>query len=156
MASGDMTTSVQGPEEGIMNTSSQHVSPVVTLDGVTKVFASKRALDCVSATIYPGEFVAIIGKSGAGKTTLLRCLARATLATEGSICFGERDVATLRSTALRRHRARVGMIYQQFNLVKRLRVIDNVLLGRLAHLTGWQQWATLLRYFDAHQRELAL
>jgi phosphonate transport system ATP-binding protein len=139
-----------------MNTSSQHVSPMITLDGVTKVFASKRALDCVSATICPGEFVAIIGKSGTGKTPLLRCLARATLVTEGAICFGERNVATLRSTALRQHRACVGMIHQQFNLVQRLRVIDNVLIGRLPHLTGWQQWATLLRYFDAHQRELAL
>jgi phosphonate transport system ATP-binding protein len=151
-----MTTSAQGPEKGIMNTSSQYVSPVVTLAGVTKVFAGERALDCVSAAICPGEFVAIIGRSGAGKTTLLRCLARATLATEGAIYFGACDVATLRGTALRCHRARVGMIYQQFNLVKRLRVIDNVLLGRLPHLTGWQQWATLLRYFNAHQWELAL
>ena len=54
------------------------VSPVISLDRVTKSFQGRRALDEVSATIHPGQFVAVIGRSGAGKTTLLRCLARAT------------------------------------------------------------------------------
>jgi phosphonate transport system ATP-binding protein len=131
------------------------ISPTIILDHVTKCFEAKRALDTVSTTIQAGEFVAVIGKSGAGKTTLLRCLARSTSLTEGVIRFGDQDLAALRGTGLRLHRARVGMIYQQFNLVKRLRVFDNVLIGRLPHLTGWRQWAALCRYFDAHQREMA-
>jgi phosphonate transport system ATP-binding protein len=130
-------------------------SPVVRLAQVSKVFAEKRALDRVSLTIHPGELVAIIGRSGAGKTTLLRCLSCATTASQGTIHVGETDLATLRGTALRRHRARVGMIYQQFNLVKRLRVIDNVLVGRLPHLSGWRYWAALVGAFDRSQLEIA-
>ena len=135
---------------------SARLSPLVTLECVSKEFASKRALHDVSVAIQPGEFVAVIGKSGAGKTTLLRCLSRATTATAGTIRFGDRDLTTLQGTALRHHRARVGMIYQQFNLVKRLRVIDNVLVGRLPHLSGWQHWAALLHCFDTQQRHIAM
>jgi phosphonate transport system ATP-binding protein len=133
-----------------------HRSPIVTLECVSKEFASKRALHDVSVTISPGAFVAVIGKSGAGKTTLLRCLSRATTATVGTIRFGDDDLSTLQGATLRHHRARVGMIYQQFNLVKRLRVIDNVLIGRLPHLSGWQHWAALLRYFTVEQRDVAM
>jgi phosphonate transport system ATP-binding protein len=131
-------------------------SPTMVLDRVTKLFGEKRALDCISAVINPGEFVAVIGKSGAGKTTLLRCLSHAIPLTEGAIYFGDQDLSTLQGKALRAHRARVGMIYQQFNLVKRLRVLDNVLVGRLPHLTGWRRWAALAGYFDPREREIAL
>ena len=123
------------------------VSPVISIDRVAKSFRGKRALDHVSATIHPGQFVAIIGRSGAGKTTLLRCLTRAVTAGSGTIHFGGVDLATLAGRGLREHRARVGMIYQQFNLVKRLRVIDNVLVGRLPHLAGWRRWASALKRF---------
>jgi phosphonate transport system ATP-binding protein len=131
-------------------------SPTILLDRVTKRFDTKIALQGVTATIQPGEFVAVIGKSGAGKTTLLRCLTCATAVTEGIIRFGEQNLARLHGTALRRHHARVGMIHQQFHLVKRLQVLDNVLVGRLPHLTGWRRWAALGRYFDAQQRAVAL
>lgn len=114
-------------------------SSCIILDHVSKRFEGKQALEQVSATIRPGEFVAIIAKSGAGKTTLLRCLTCSTPVSEERIRFGDRDLAVLHGTTLRRHRARVGMIYQQFNLVKRLRVLDNVLIGRLPHLTGWRR-----------------
>jgi phosphonate transport system ATP-binding protein len=132
------------------------MSPVITLRHVTKCFARKHALDNVTTTIRPGEFVAVIGKSGAGKTTLLRCLACSTPVTTGVIRFGDQNLASLQGAALRRHRARVGMIYQQFNLVKRLRVLDNVLIGRLPHLTGWRRWGALGRYFDATQQGVGL
>src|SRR5919106_4607189 len=132
------------------------MSPMITLHHVTKCFARKRALENVTTTIRPGEFVAVIGKSGAGKTTLLRCLAHSTPVTTGAIRFGDQDLASLQGAALRRHRARVGMIYQQFNLVKRLRVLENVLVGRLPHLAGWRRWAALWRYFDAAQQATAL
>jgi len=131
-------------------------SPCIVLDRVGRRFEAKHALEQVTATIRPGEFVAIIGKSGAGKTTLLRCLACSIPVSKGSIRFGDQDLAALHGSALRLHRARVGMIYQQFNLVRRLRVLDNVLIGRLPHLTGWRRWAALGRYFDASQHEVAL
>jgi phosphonate transport system ATP-binding protein len=132
------------------------ISPVITIDRVAKAFHTKRALDDVSATIHPGQFVAIIGRSGAGKTTLLRCLTRAVTAGSGSIRFGDVDLSTLGRRSLREHRARVGMIYQQFNLVKRLRVIDNVLVGRLPHLAGWRRWAAMTRWFEPAERAVAL
>jgi phosphonate transport system ATP-binding protein len=132
------------------------ISPVITLDRATRRFGATLALDAVSATIHPGQFVAIIGRSGAGKTTLLRSLSRAATLTSGSIRFGDADVASLNGRALREHRARVGMIYQQFNLVRRLRVIDNVLIGRLAHLSGWTRWVALARRFAPADVEAAL
>jgi phosphonate transport system ATP-binding protein len=132
------------------------MSPVISVDGAGKVYGSNSALDAVSATIHPGQFVAIIGRSGAGKTTLLRCLACATPLTRGSIRFGDVDLTGLHGRALRIHRRRVGMIYQQFNLVKRLRVIDNVLVGRLGHVRGWRRWAVLARRFSAVDRDVAL
>jgi len=136
-----------------MNTQS---SSVVTIDRISKRFGDRQALRDVSVTLAPGELVAVIGRSGAGKTTFLRCLACFTPVTEGSILFADQDLAALRGAALRVHRRRVGMIYQQFNLVRRLRVIDNVLVGRLGHLTGWQAWAALLRRFESREMEIAL
>jgi len=129
---------------------------LVVLDHVTKTFDGTLALDHVSVTIAPGQLVAVIGRSGAGKTTLLRCVSGATQPSEGRVTFGADDLATLRGARRRRHRARVGMIYQQFNLVKRLRVIDNVRIGRLPFLWGWRRWAALARHFDADETAIAL
>ena len=131
------------------------ISPVVALDRVSKLFAGRRAIDQVSLTIEPGEFVAVIGRSGAGKTTFLRCLTRALPVTHGTIRFGDEDLAGLSGRGIREHRARAGMIYQQFNLVKRLRVIDNVMVGRLPHLSGRASWAALLRVFPREDRNIA-
>ena len=131
-------------------------SPVVVLERVGRRFGPQVALESVSARITPGEFVAIIGRSGAGKTTLLRCLSRAIVPGEGRILVGGVDLGPLAGARLRAHRARVGVIYQQFNLVKRLRVLDNVLVGRLPHLLGWRRGAALLRRFDRGQREAGL
>ena len=136
-----------------MNTNSP---PVLTIDHVSKRFGDLQALRDVCVTLAPGELVAVIGRSGAGKTTFLRCLACFTPVTEGRIRFADQDLATLRGAALRRHRCCVGMIYQQFNLVRRLRVIDNVLVGRLGHLAGWQAWAALFRRFESRETEIAL
>jgi phosphonate transport system ATP-binding protein len=132
------------------------LSPPVTLEAVSKSFGGRRALDRVSVHLRPGELVAVVGRSGAGKTTFLRCLARAVAIDEGTIRFGGEDVAGLAGRALRAHRARIGMIYQQFNLVKRLRVADNVLVGRLPHATGWRRAASLIRWFPRSEREVAL
>ena len=136
--------------------SSSTASPIVVLERVARRFGAQVALDGVTACIRPGEFVAIIGRSGAGKTTLLRCLSRAIVPSEGAIRMGEQDLAPLGGARLRAHRARVGVIYQQFNLVKRLRVLDNVLVGRLPHLAGWRRYAALARAFEPAHREIAL
>jgi phosphonate transport system ATP-binding protein len=131
------------------------ISPVVSLDRVSKTFGGRRALHRVSLTVEPGEFVAVIGRSGAGKTTFLRCLTRALSVTGGAIRFGAEDLADLSRRGLREHRARVGMIYQQFNLVKRLRVIDNVLVGRLPHLSGLARCLSLVHAFPRADRDIA-
>jgi phosphonate transport system ATP-binding protein len=133
-------------------------SPQIALVDVTKRFSGKAtlALDRVSAKIPSGQFVAVVGRSGAGKTTLLRCLSGATPISDGVVLIGGVDLGGLRGAALRAHRARVGMIYQQFNLVRRLRVLDNVLIGRLPHLSRWRRLAALLRAFEASERERAL
>jgi phosphonate transport system ATP-binding protein len=131
-------------------------SPVVVLERVGRRFGAQVALAGVTACIRPGEFVAIVGRSGAGKTTLLRCLARAIVPSEGAVRMGGQDLQPLAGAALRAHRARVGVIYQQFNLVKRLRVLDNVLVGRLPHLRGGRRYAAMARIFDRGQRDAAL
>ncbi len=131
-------------------------SPVVTLERVGCRFGTQVALDGVSATIAPGQFVAIVGRSGAGKTTLLRCLSRSIVTSSGIVRIGGRDLQPLAGAALRAHRARVGVIYQQFNLVKRLRVLDNVLVGRLSHLRGWGRWLAPLGAFGPAERDVAL
>ncbi len=145
-----------GPEEDTSANAVVPVSPVITLEKVSKRFQSTVALHNVSATIPPGQFVAIIGRSGAGKTTLLHCLSRTLTVTTGRVRFGTCDLASLQGERLRQHRARVGMIYQQFNLVKRLHVCDNVLVGRLPHLSGVAWWLALGRYFPVAQRDIAL
>ena len=127
-----------GPGESSWADAIVPVSPVITLEGVSKHFQSNGALHNVSATIPPGQFVAIIGRSGAGKTTLLHCLSRTTTVTAGEHTLGTCVTSTsLHGEMLRQHRDRVGMIYQQFNLVKRLHVCHNVLVGRLPHLVAW-------------------
>jgi phosphonate transport system ATP-binding protein len=131
-------------------------SPTIALERAIRRFGHAVALAEVSLTIRPGELVAVIGRSGAGKTTLLRCLAGVLSPSEGVVRFDGQDVAAMRGQAVLRHRARVGMVYQQFNLVRRLRVLDNVLVGRLGHLRGLARWAAVLRRFDAGEREIAL
>jgi ABC-type phosphate/phosphonate transport system ATPase subunit len=98
-----------GPGESNWANTTGPTSPIITLEGVSKYFQSTIALRHVSATIPPGQFVAIIGRSGAGKTTLLHCLSRTTTVTAGSIRFGTCDLTSLHGEMLRQHRARVGL-----------------------------------------------
>ena len=104
---------------------------MLVLDGVARHFNNKAAVSDVSLTIDSGSFVGVIGRSGAGKSTLLRMINRLVDPTAGSIRFGDVDVTKLRGKELRDWRARCAMIFQQFNLVGRLDVLTNVLMGRL-------------------------
>ncbi|MEP7293554.1 MAG: ATP-binding cassette domain-containing protein, partial [Chloroflexota bacterium] len=88
------------------------------------------ALKNVSFEVNDGEFLAVIGLSGSGKSTLLRCINRLIDPTEGEIWLDDINVTALKGGELRQARRRIGMIFQQFNLVKRSSVITNVLTGR--------------------------
>ena len=108
------------------------MSSTLTLANVTRQFGDTRAVDNVSLSIEPGQFVGVIGRSGAGKSTMLRLLNRLIDPSEGSISFGEAEITALKGKALRDWRRDCAMIFQQFNLVERLDVLTNVLIGRLA------------------------
>jgi phosphonate transport system ATP-binding protein len=112
-----------------------------------------RALKDVSLTFRPGEFVVIVGLSGAGKSTLIRCVNRLVTPTGGRVVVGGTNVVGLPERDLRKVRARVGMIFQNYNLVRRSSVLRNVLAGRLAHLPDWR---TLLGLFPKDDVDLAL
>jgi phosphonate transport system ATP-binding protein len=104
---------------------------MLKLTNVTRRFNGKTAVDSITTQIPAGQMVGIIGRSGAGKSTLLRMINRLTDPSEGAIEFDNRDVSKLRGAELRAWRAQCAMIFQQFNLVSRLDVLTNVLLGRL-------------------------
>ena len=97
-----------------------------------------RALDDVSLTVPDGEFVVLIGLSGSGKSTLLRCINRLVEPTSGRILLDDVDITAARAANLRAIRRNIGMIFQQFNLVRRSSVLTNVLTGRLGYVSPWQ------------------
>jgi phosphonate transport system ATP-binding protein len=116
---------------------------VLVLDAVTKRFGASVAVSDVSARIPAGQFVGVIGRSGAGKSTTLRMLNRLTDPTKGRITWNDTDVTALRGRDLRDWRRRCAMIFQQFNLVGRLDVLDNVLMGRLTQSAPWRSMTKL-------------
>lgn len=126
---------------------------MLELKEVSRVFGMKKAVDKVSFSIPGGQMVGIIGRSGAGKSTLLRMLNRLSDPTSGSIRFGEREVSSLRGVELRRWHRDCAMIFQQFNLVPRLDVLTNVLLGRLNHRSTV---LSILNMFTREERIMAI
>jgi phosphonate transport system ATP-binding protein len=92
----------------------------------------------VSLDIATGEFVALVGPSGAGKSSLLRCLNGLLVPTAGEVVVDGLAVTGASEATLERVRARIGFVFQQFNLLRRLSVLDNVLVGRLAHTSWWR------------------
>ena len=117
------------------------------MKNVSRHFGKKIAIDDVSFEIPSGQMVGIIGRSGAGKSTLLRMINRLAEPTSGSIFFDGQEVSSLNGAALRRWQRDCAMIFQQFNLVPRLDVLTNVLLGRLNHRS------TLLSIMNIFTRE---
>ena len=114
---------------------------MLVVEGLTCRFGAKAAVDDASFQISPGGFVGVIGRSGAGKSTLLRTINRLVTPTQGRILYDGIDVTALRGKELRQWRARSAMIFQQFNLVGRLDVLTNVLMGRLATMPAWRSLA---------------
>ena len=116
---------------------------MLSLRNLVKVYPSgTRAIDDVSLDIHRGEFVVLIGLSGSGKSSLLRCINRLIEPTAGQVIFDGVDVTRARGADLRRIRRRIGMIFQQFNLVRRASVVSNTLAGRLGYRSTWRTIAS--------------
>jgi phosphonate transport system ATP-binding protein len=132
-------------------------TPVIRTSDLGKAYAPGQfAIRHISLDVHAGDFIAIIGRSGAGKSTLLRCLNLLIRPTEGRLELRGEDVTHSSGRRLRDVRGRVGMIFQGFNLVRRLTVLDNVLTGRLRFRTS--PVASLLgalRRFPSDERERA-
>jgi phosphonate transport system ATP-binding protein len=116
---------------------------MLVVEGLTCRFGRKAAVDNASFSVAPGGFVGVIGRSGAGKSTLLRTINRLAPASEGRVLYKGVDITALRGRELRQWRARSAMIFQQFNLVGRLDVLTNVLMGRLSEIPLWRSLAQL-------------
>ncbi|PWG65112.1 phosphonate ABC transporter ATP-binding protein [Sediminicurvatus halobius] len=112
----------------------------------------QQALRGCSLTVPAAEVVAIIGPSGAGKSTFIRCINRLVTPTGGSIRLDGEELTTHRERRLRETRRQIGMIFQEFNLIERLTVMENVLAGRLGSV-GFLQ--AFLRRFPAQDVERA-
>ncbi|WP_183848378.1 phosphonate ABC transporter ATP-binding protein [Rhizobium sp. BK379] len=123
------------------------------LKNVTRRFGKKLAVDSVTLNIPQGQMVGIIGRSGAGKSTLLRMINRLQEPSSGTIHFGGVEVSGLRGQALRNWQRDCAMIFQQFNLVPRLDVLTNVMLGRLNHRSTV---LSLLNVFSREERIQAI
>ncbi|MGF1477089.1 MAG: phosphonate ABC transporter ATP-binding protein [Geminicoccaceae bacterium] len=126
---------------------------MLEVDSLTKRFGATQAVDGISIRVEPGQFVGIIGRSGAGKSTFLRLINRLVEPTSGRVLADGREITALRGRALRLWRAQCAMIFQQFNLVERLDVLTNVLIGRIAHQG---LLATIGRHFSDAERTLAI
>ncbi len=142
------------------------MNPLLSIRDLKKSYTEDRLiLRGISLEIPAGQFVGLIGLSGAGKSTFLRCINRLVDASSGQIMVPEHvflekadpqqvtNVVELRGRQLRAWRRKTGMIFQQFNIVKRLSVIDNVLSGKLGYVSSWRG---TLRHFNQADRESAL
>jgi len=127
--------------------------PAIRIIGLSKRFGDRIVLDDVSFEVAAGEVVAILGASGAGKTTLFRCVTRLAQSDGGQIFLGEHAIRTLGGRQLSTARSEIGLIFQQFNLIRRLNALDNVLVGRLGEVATWR---VMLRRFPHPDRQLAL
>ena len=120
---------------------------------LTKYYKEVQALSDVNFKIRKGEFVAVIGPSGSGKTTLIRCINRLIDASDGEILYDGDNLLDLNGRDLRHARAKIGMIFQHYNLVYRLTVIENVLHGRLGYKSSI---AGLLGIYTESEKERAV
>lgn len=107
---------------------------LLKIDSISKEYrGGTKALSDINFSIKEGEFVSIIGPSGAGKSTLLRCINKMIDTTSGSITFDNINIENIKKNKLRELRTKIGMIFQHYNLVNRLSVVENVLHGRLGY-----------------------
>ncbi len=125
---------------------------MLTIEQLDKTYRTgDHALRQVSFVLEPGQLIGLIGPSGAGKSTLIRCVNRLVPPTGGRILFEGVDVARVGRRELRRVRRRMGMIFQEYALVERLTVMENVLSGRLGYVPFWQSLTRRFPQADVDQ-----
>lgn len=114
---------------------------MLTVENLNKTYKTgDKALTDVSFTVPKGQVVGLIGPSGAGKSTLIRCINRLVEPTSGAVRLNDYDITRLSTRELRRARRRIGMIFQEYALVERLTVMENVLSGRLGYVPFWRSF----------------
>ena len=114
---------------------------MLRLEGLTKRYRTgDEALKGVDLEVPKGQVMALIGPSGAGKSTLIRCVNRLVEPTGGRAILDGEDITALGASGLRQARRRMGMIFQEYALVERLTVVENVLSGRLGYVSFWRSW----------------
>ncbi len=126
---------------------------MLEIEGLTRRFGDVTAVDGITLGVERSSFVGIIGRSGAGKSTLLRLINRLVAPSEGRVLFEGRDVTALSGQALLDWRTSCAMIFQQFNLVGRLDVFSNVMIGRVNHMPAWR---ALLKLWSRRDRAIVL
>ena len=115
---------------------------MLRIDNLSKTYRTgDRALTEVSFSVPSGQVLGLIGPSGAGKSTLIRCINRLVEPTAGKVWLGDLDITVLSRRELRRARRRIGMIFQEYALVERLTVMENVLSGRLGYVPFWRSFS---------------
>lgn len=115
---------------------------MLTISELTKVYPTgATALNNVNFTVDQPQVIAIIGPSGAGKSTLIRCINRLVEPTSGKVLLDDIDLVSLNRRELRKARRRMGMIFQEYNLVDRLTVMENLLSGRLGYVSFWRAYS---------------
>ncbi|MBU1248810.1 MAG: ATP-binding cassette domain-containing protein, partial [Proteobacteria bacterium] len=137
--------------------STKRVGEAIRAKDLCKVYPNgTQALKNVSLSIRENDFAVIIGLSGAGKSTLLRCLNRLIRPSSGRLSLFGEDITLVNGRKLKQVRRRVGMIFQQFNLVTRLTVLENVLVGRLRfNASPARRCGSLFRQFSRAEKEFA-
>ena len=126
--------------------------PVIEVSHLVKFFGDVEVLKDIDFKTYPGDVICVIGSSGSGKSTLLRCINMLEVPTGGQILFNGVNIMD-RHTKITEYRAKVGMVFQQFNLVKRSSVYINVMSGRLGYL---DTFPSLLHAFSGSDRAKAM
>lgn len=127
--------------------------PILEFQHVSKVYNNTtKALDDLSFSVKEGEFLSIIGPSGAGKSTVLRCINRLVDATDGKIIYDGKDIMHINKRQLRNVRTKTGMIFQHYNLVDRLSVMENVLHGRLGQKSTF---SGMIGHYSESEKEQA-
>ena len=125
---------------------------MLRIEGLDKTYRSEdAALSGVSLSVGSGEIIGLIGPSGAGKSTLIRCVNRLVEPSGGKVFLGDTEITALGRRDLRRVRRRIGMIFQEFALIERLTVMENVLSGRLGYVGFWASWFRRFPHNDIAQ-----